>query len=210
MVNSGNPLLSIIVACASATISGIVLLYTHHNNVKQEIELHLKREQFEHKRKAYENLLKFIFDQLDFLRGLKDEINWREMQRIQRDLILSGSKDVFSSFNKFFTEFDKADEQKATKLVKDLWNSIRTDLYPEEPLPYTVLKIINPGRETIEALDILKKYEIQFLSLNIKNLESIKSMDINVVNSKTGIPLIELNKLKIMAEREIRYRELIS
>jgi len=198
----------IITAIAGATISGLFLLYVHHSKARQEIELQFKREQFQQKGKTYRELLEFVYAMYDYVRGLRHEIYWREFRDKQKDALLVASKEVVQLFNAVYLEFSKPSssmsDQNLTKLIKDFINAIRRDLYEERPLPYTELKFVEPGTDTLEALALWVQYKSQLENIGIRKLCGLRSMNVMSVAKRTEIAKEHLLKLKHMAEREYR------
>lgn len=65
------------------------------------------------------------------------------------------------------------------------------------------MKIVEPGKTTLEALDILAEHRTQFTQAGIKSLRDLSSMDVTEISRKMGVDPASLNKLKEMASREL-------
>lgn len=191
----------------AAIISGSVLLYVHHSKIRQEIELQIKREQFESRKRLYRDLWVYVDDLIDYKSGILEDLNWRRWRKLQSELSLAGSIDVLEAFNKIMRNADSASQDELTKLIKDFWNTIRQDLFREPPLPYTALRFVEPSRHTLQAVEIFTRHAQTLKAVDIRSLFEMKDVDVEQLHSKCGIPVAELQIMKDAAERESRVRK---
>lgn len=194
--------LQIIIASIGATISGIILLITHHSKVNQEIEKHRKIENFERKQKAYREILRLISQVLDYQRFLGSPMTWKIVRYAYDEIMIVGSKEVVEKANELL--LNKVDGETANNKIKDLWNLIRKDLYGEE-LPIEHMHVITPSPETVNALSLYHEHSAALISLGINSLEKASNMDVDIINQHTTIDKEKLYLIKKMAENELQY-----
>ena len=195
-------LLQIIIASAGATISGSVLLLIHHFRVKQELEIHRKKDVFERKQKVYRSLLRNVSALMDFTSSLGKNVNWRISREIYNELILTGSNTVIEAHNKFTRESDTSDDKKYTELVKSMWIAVRKDLY-EESLSPKDMRFFGGSNKTLKVYETYGKYREKIRPLGIENYESIAQMNVDEIHSQTNIDKTELEFMKKQCLKEV-------
>ena len=194
--------LQIVIGSIGATISGIILLITHHSKVNQEIEKHRKIENFERKQKAYREILKLISKVLDYSHFLGTPVNWKIVRYAYDEIMIVGSKEVVEKTNELLLKEVSAETTNAK--IKDLWNAIRKDLYGEE-LPIDHMHVISPSSETVNALSTYHECSAKLGACGINSLKDASIMDVTVVSSQTQIDEKKLDLIKRMAINEIEY-----
>lgn len=202
-------LLQIIIASVGATISGVILLITHHSKVKQELEIHRKKEVFERKQRMYRNLVDQFLAFLDLKHNpTHDRGNWRIGNYLYTELVLIGGKSVIQAFNNHLKSKLKGTDNdiEHTNKIKDVLIAIRKDLYDEE-LDYDEINFIQPTQETHTALSIIEENYPAFESYNLTTLQEISDMDIEKIHSETKIPIEKLSFLKNTALQERKIQD---
>lgn len=199
-------IIQIITASIGATLSGIILLTIHHRKVKQELDIHRQKDEFDRKQKIYRMVLQHISRLLDQSHLLGSEVNWRITRQIYEELLIVGSPKVIKIYNNFILNLDKIEGKVEHDKLKELWNVIREDLYGTG-LAEDEMHVISPSLETISALDIYHNNSAALKALNINNIESISRMDIDDVTIKSNIDKEKLKLLKNMAINELRFEE---
>lgn len=202
-------LLQIIIASVGATISGIVLLLTHHSRVKQELEIHRKKDVFERKQRMYRNLVDEFIKFLDLrFNPQHDRGNWRIGNYLYMELMLIGGEPVIHALNQHLKAklVDSDDDTEHTNKIKDILVAIRKDLY-DEKLNHNEINFIQPTQETHTALSLVEENYPVFESYNLTTLQEISDMDIEKIHSETKIPTEKLSFLKKTALRERKIQE---
>lgn len=198
----------LLVAIVSTIISGWFLLHIHHSRVKQEIRLHIEKEEMTTKRETYRKILSIMNWLTNYSNGWSDELNWRAVQTVYSDLILVGSPDIMELINKFLRDFESMSEKDATSLIREIWSKMRRDLWKESALPPSAeLKFVTPGKKTREAIKFWFKNREKLQKVGISNLSNLKEMDPIDISRKTGIRVPDLERLKKMAEYELHLEE---
>ncbi|MBI5147394.1 MAG: hypothetical protein HZA84_09330 [Thaumarchaeota archaeon] len=192
--------LQIIIASVSATISGVILLLLHHSRVKQELEIHRKKEIFERKQKMYRKLLNHIEERLDYVFFLGNDLDWREVRLIYNELMLSGAKPVIDAFNNFLKTYNPQNPKDDEKFKKILVE-IRKDLYGDV-ISVSDVKVVNPGSKILDELEILGNHKEILANEGFENFESLSKMDIDMIHAKTSIDKADLQQIKHVAEKE--------
>jgi len=195
-------ILQIIGISVASTISGIILLYTHHKKVKQELKIHGKKEEFDRKQKVYRTMLRNVSELLDFVQNLGSSVNWRIGREIYNELILIGSPAVIDAHNNLTRTYDKATDAEATAMIKKLWIAVREDLY-DETLKDEQVRFFRPSSSTTKAFEIYAKYAEKLKLLGIESYESLAEMNVEDTYSKTGISKGELESLKKCGVKEL-------
>jgi len=195
-----------------AVISAYVLLRIHHLRVRQELDIRAGGERFQRKQAAYDGIWRTLNDINDYGLGYIGDINWRKVRATQTGSLLAASPEVIGYFNSvtgiYLTtpqteEETKKQDLEITRLMKELWNVMRKDLYNAEPLSPEMIKFVGPGNKTYRALAIWSKNRALLEKMGIGDLEGLRKMDADQVSQKTGIPSEDLVELKSMADREL-------
>lgn len=194
----------IIAAVLGATISGILLLLTHHKKVNQEIEKHRKIDNFEKRKKAYRKILEMLSKLLDHSHLLGKPVNWKITRYAYNEILLVGSKEVVEKTNELMLSIGESDSSVTDAKVKNLWNAIRNDLHGEELSPEQ-MHMIRPSTETLAALSLYHNYSNQLKSAGINSLEKARDMDLSAIHAATQIDTNELLDIKEMAKNELMY-----
>lgn len=198
-------LYEIIVGIFGATISGIILIHLHHRKVKQELEIHRKKDEFDRKQKIYKTILRHISRLIDHSHLLGKEVNWRITRQIYEELLIIGSPKVIETYNNFILNLNEiSGKEEEHEKQKELWNVIRKDLY-DVGLKNEEMHVISPPSETITKLDIYHNNAKKLKTLGITNLEKVSEMDVKEVSTNLGIEFKELESLKNMAIKEIQF-----
>lgn len=201
--------LQIVIASTGATISGIILLITHHSKVKQELEIHRKKEVFERKQRMYRSLVNQFLKFLDLKSNpTHDRGNWRIGNYLYTELILVGGKSVIQAFNNHLKSklADTDSDIEHTNKIKDILIAIRKDLYDEE-LDYDEINFIQPTQETHKALSIIEEHYPILKSYELTTLQKISDMDIEKMSSEIKISTEKLKFLKDTALQERKIQE---
>lgn len=198
-----EPVLKIIAAAIAATISGTILLWIHHNNVKQELEIQRKKELFERKQTAYRSIIRQVNALVDFSSTLGRTTNWRINREIHQGFLIVASKQVLIAYNSLMRNFDTRDNQQFTKLLKDMIIAMRHDLYDDILTPDQITFLDMPTG-TLSALLVYASHREQPKALGITNLDDMSMMNVEDVSQKTGISIQDLQKLKEAGVRESR------
>lgn len=207
-----DAVVAVVGAISAAVISGWVLLRIHHSKVKDELAIRAGGEQLQRKQAAYAEIWAAVNDALDYSQSLLDEINWRKVRAIQTSFLLAGSPRVVQIFNDIMgligkeptSEEDlKRQDLEITKLTKELWNTMRKDLYDAGPLPPEAIRFFGAGKRTLRALEIWGKNRALLERKGIHSLEELSKMDARRVSEDTGIPFEQLVEVKSMADREL-------
>jgi hypothetical protein len=196
-------LIPIVAASVGATISGTVLLFIHHNKVKQEIDLQRRKEQFEKKQKLYRAILQQVNSLLDFSAYLGSRTNWRIDREVYNQLILVASIPVVEELNKCIKSLDQDDGEVLTSSLKSLLRAIREDLYGDT-LADKDLRIYSPPIITMDSLQLYANNVEKLKKLGLDSYDRLGNMDIDVVHASANIPKDDLKKIKEMGEREAR------
>lgn len=196
----------IFLASVGVTISGIIILLTHHWKVKQEINIHRGIENFNRKQNAYREILQLISKMVDHSHFLGKPVNWRIIRHAYDEIMLVGSKDVVKLANEFIVKSDELEGKKLHDAIKQLWNVIRSDLYGES-LPLDEMHIISPSPDTISALNTYHKYANELKAFGINNIEDASEMDIFKIKDKIEIKSGVLSEIKEMAKKELSFEE---
>jgi len=69
------------------------------------------------------------------------------------------------------------------------------------------MKIIEPGKPTLDALSIFLQHELHLAQAGIMSLRDLASMDVEKINRNIGIDSVTLKTLKEMASRELGLEE---
>jgi hypothetical protein len=187
--------LQIIIASVGATISGAILLLIHHSRVKQELEIHRKRELFDRKQKTYRLLMRDVFRDLDYVTNLGRPKNWRVTRDVYNELLLIGGKEVIDAYNEYIKKYDQLDDVQGSQMVKNLAIVIRKDLYGEI-ISSEQVKFMAPSRKSRHAIEIYAKNHEKLSQFGFDTFELFVNMDIEDIHSKTGISREELKELK--------------
>lgn len=198
-------LLQIIIASAGATISGIILLHTHHSRVKQELEIHRRKDVFERKQKMYRSFVNNFMKQMD-LRGnpTHDLANWRIGNYLYNELLFIASESVIRAFNKYLKGILQSNtDEEFTNMTKDVLIAIRKDLYGEN-ISRDEINFIRSTLDADKALQIINENYAVLEKHGLTNFQNFSTVDINSISTQTGIPLEKLNFVKKTALNEIR------
>ena len=193
-------------ASVGATISGFILLLTHHWKVKQEINIHRGIENFNRRQNAYREILQLISKMTDHSHFLGKPVNWRIIRHAYDEIMVVGSKDVVKLANEIIVKSDKLEGKKLHGAIKQLWNVIRSDLYGES-LPLEEMHIITPSPDTISALNTYHKYANELKAFGINNIEDASEMDVIKIKDKIEIKEGALSEIKEMAKKELSFEE---
>lgn len=200
-----NGIYEIIAAILAATISGLILLRSHHSKVQEEIRLHKEIDVFERKKTVYQNVLNHVTEILDYVTLFGKKTNWRMARQSYNDLILTGSKSVINAYNDFLKNFD-ANNPKTDEKVKKILYEIRKDLYNED-LKITDIKFMTPGSRTIKSLELIGKHRSKLEGQGFDSLESLSQMNVDDIKSKTGIDAEDLQTIKDICQEERQFSE---
>jgi len=197
-------LLQIIIASVGATISGFFLLIIHHSKVKEELEIHRKKEVFDRKQKMYRDFYNYFLERLNLeSNAIHDRGNWRIGDYFYTELLLIGGENVIHAVNKHLNAklAGNVNNTEESNNIKDILIEIRKDLYGEN-LDKSDINFIQSTQDTNDALeiiennyDILKKYDFT-------TLQSITKMDVEQMVKTTQISEEKLNFLKNVALKE--------
>lgn len=91
--------------------------------------------------------------------------------------------------------------------LKDLKNTIRKEIFLEEPLDYAQMKFIEPGASTLEVLRLFNQVELKLAQAGVKSLSDMAKMNPVAISNSTGIEIPALEKLKRMALSELQIEE---
>ena len=194
----------IIAALIGATISGVILLQIHHSKVKQELEIHQKKDVFDRKQKMYRSFVNNFMALLD-VRGnpTHDFANWRVGNYLYNELLFIANDSVIRAFNKYL-KYEKTDDPiEFTNITKDVLIAIREDLYGET-INRDDINFIRQSRDVDKAFQSINEYYESLEKLNLTNFENFSEIDTKDVAEKTGIPIEKLDFIKKIALNEIR------
>jgi len=196
-----------------AVISAYVLLWIHHSRVRQELDIRAGRERFQRKQAAYDGIWGTLNDINDYGFGFISDINWRKVRATQTGSLMAASPEVieyFNSITRIYLTTPQTEEEikkqdlEITRLMKELWNVMRKNLYNAEPLSPEMIRFVGPGNRTRQALAIWGRHRVLLERIGIGDLEELSKMDVGLVSQKTGIPSEDLVEVKSMAGRELR------
>jgi len=183
-----------------AAISAVVALLVHHSKVRQEIKMRIATERFERKQQAYRRVIETMNNLIDFAFRLGQPVNWRISRQLYSELILVGSPDVISRFNKFMSEFDKSQNE---NLILDVWYAMHRDLYGES-LPPGSIKFIEPGKPLLDLMREASPYWPRIQQEGIQNWTDLAKIDETALSRKLGVSEDLLARLKKAANDEVR------
>jgi len=194
----------IIAAAIGAIITGVILLQVHHSHVKQELEIHRKKDVFERKQKMYRSFVNNFMAQMD-LRGnpTHDFANWRIGNYLYNELLFIASDTVIKAFNKYLKYDKTGDNVEFTNITKDVLIAIRKDLYGET-IGRDEINFIRPTRDADKALQIINKHYSLLEKQGLTNFKNFGDVDIQKLSSETGIDEKELDFVKKSAITEIK------
>lgn len=195
----------IIAAIAGATISGWILLRSHHSKVQEEIRLHKEIDVFERKKIVYQNVLNNVTEILDYVTLFGKKTNWRIARQTYNDLILTGSKSIIDAYNDFLKNYD-GNNPKTDEKVKKILFEIRKDLYKED-LKITDIKFMVPGSRTMKSLELIGKHRSTLEEQGFDSLDSLSQMNVDDIKSKTAIAVEDLQKIKDICQEEKQFSE---
>ena len=200
-----NGVFEIVAAVIGATISGWVLLRSHHSRVKEEIRLHKEIDVFERKKTVYQNVLNHVTEIIDYVTLFGKKTNWRIARQTYNDLILTGSKSVINAYNDFLKNYD-ANNPKTDEKIKKILFEIRKDLYSDD-LKITDIKFMTAGSRTMKSLEIIGKHRTKLEEQGFDSLSLLSQMNVDDIKSKTGINVQDLQKIKDVCLEEEQFLE---
>lgn len=194
----------IIAAIMGVTISGWFLLRSHHNKIKEELEIHREKEVFNRKQIMYRTLVNYFLELLDLKSNTKHERgNWRIGNYLYTELLLIGGKPVITAFTihlKAKLAGTDNDIEHSNK-IKDILVGIREDLYHHK-LDRDEINFIQPTQETYDALEIIEESYSDFEKFGLTTLEKASKMNVEQIANETSIPKEKLEFLKKIALTE--------
>lgn len=196
------PVIAAIITAAGSIIS---VIYVHSSKVKQELALRREIELFDRKQKAYRTVLHLVSRMTDHSYLIGSEVNWKIIRHVYNEILLVGSSDVIKAANELLQADNKSSE-KENELIKNFWNTIRTDLY-KQSLSLNEMHVISPSQETIDALNIYHEHLSDFWDGNITTIKDLSEMNVEEIQRLTGIDLENLTKIKNTAIRELQYEK---
>jgi hypothetical protein len=209
-----NTLIASVAAILPAAVSGYFLLRSHHSSVKDELRIRAGAEQFQRKQAAYDQIWVTLQNATDPVQDLLHGVNWRRGLTTQARFLMTGSPQVAQLFTDIIllllkevaSEQDlKTQDLEIKRLLKELWNVMRKELYDATPLPREAIKFLGPGRRTMQALEIWQRNRVVLERVGVKGLEEAEKMDVGRLSQETGIPFKDLAELKSMADRELYF-----
>lgn len=198
-------IIPVIAAIITTTGSIISVIYIHNSKVKQELTLRREIELFDRKQKAYRTVLHLISRMTDHSYLIGSEVNWKIIRHVYNEILLVGSSDVVKAANYLLQSNNKSSE-KENELIKNLWNTIRTDLYKQN-LSLNEMHVISPSQETIDVLNIYNEHLSDFVDRNITTINDLAEINVGETQRLTGMDIGDLTRIKGMAIRELQYEK---
>lgn len=186
-----------------AIIGAIAALLIHHYQVRQEIKMRIATERFERKKEACRRVIETMNALIDFMFRLGQPVNWRIAREIYSELVLVGSPDVISRFNKFMKEYDKSQND---NLILDVWYAMHRDLYGES-LPSGSIKFIEPPRSVLDIMQEASPSWSRIMQEGIRGWDDLARIDEKSLSRKIGVAEDLLVRLKATALDEVRREE---
>ena len=186
-----------------AVIGALAALVVHHYQVRQEIKMRIATERFERKKQAYRKVIETMNNLIDFAFRLGQPVNWRITRQLYSELVLVGSPDVISRFNKFMKELDKSQND---NLILDVWYAMHQDLYGES-LPAGSIKFIEPGKPLLDLMQEVSPWWPQIRQEGIQDWNDLAKIDEKTHSRKIGAPEDLLARLKKTAADEVQREE---
>lgn len=191
----------------ASLLSVLVAIWVHHRKVRQEIDIRIRAERFESKRRSYAKIIEVLWQIIDYTTMLGPELNSYLIRRIYTELLVVGSTQVIRQFNDFMTGYDKAQTlPQKSELIRAFLVAVRRDLYGERLDPDQV-RFVQPGTRSLDSFKIYDRHKPALEGCGLSNIQSLAEMDVDDVGTRTSIAIGELRSLREAAVRERQLRE---